>query len=94
VKVRVIFEDGTHRDFPISDGWGTNVSVANDAAGSLSIGQNRQVENRLMNRLEIEGKMLAVIRRNEANFPWREVTLVDAEEPHIIEIGQPRLAVN
>jgi hypothetical protein len=94
VKVRVIFEDGSHRDVAVADGWGSNVSVANDAAGSLSIGQTRQIENRLLNRWEIESRMLAIIRRNEANAPWREVALVDADEPSVIEIGKPKLAVN
>jgi hypothetical protein len=90
----VIFEDGGQRDIEIADGWGCNVSVANDAAGSLSVAATRQVENRIMNRWEIESKMLAIIRRNEANAPWREVALVDADEPAIIEIGKPKLAVN
>jgi len=94
LKVRVIFEDGSYRDVPVADGWGTNVSVANDAAGSLSIGQNRQIENRLLNRWEIEGRMLAIIRRNENNSTWREVQLLDADEPSVIEIGKPKLAVN
>jgi hypothetical protein len=94
VKVRVIFEDGSYRDVAVADGWGSNVSVANDAAGSLSIGQTRQIENRLMNRWEIESRMLAIIRRNEANAAWREVALVDADEPSVIELGTPKLAVN
>src|ERR1700675_1485806 len=93
VKVRVIFEDGGARDVPVSEGWGSSVSVANDAAGSLSISQTRQVENKIMNRLEIDSRMLAIIRRNEANSPWREVVIVDAEEPAILEMGRPKLAV-
>lgn len=94
MKVRVIFEDGSQRDFPIAEGWGCSVSVANDAAGSLSINQSRQVESRVMNRFEIETRMLAVIRRNDANAAWREVVLIDADEPAVIELGQPKLAVN
>ena len=94
MKVRVIFEDGSFREFAVSEGWGCNVSVANDAAGSLSIGQNRQIENRLLNRWEVEGKMLGIIRRNEANAAWREVQLLEADEPSVIEIGKPKLAIN
>ena len=90
----MIFEDGSYRDVPVAEGWGSNVSVANDAAGSLSIGQTRQIENRLMSRWEIESRMLALIRRNEANAPWREVQMLDADEPSVIEIGKPKLAVN
>lgn len=91
----MIFEDHSQREFPITDGWGSQVSIANDAQGSLSIVQVKQEISRVMPQgMSLESRLLAIVRRNEANSPWREVELVDADEPQIIEIGQPKLAVN
>jgi hypothetical protein len=95
VKVRVVFEDHSQREFAITDGWGSQVSIANDAQGSLSIVQVKQEISRVMPQgMSIESRLLAIIRRNEANSPWREVELVEADEPQIMEFGQPKLAVN